>query len=93
MTFQLHPYVVILTVSALTALITAIIILRRDVPGSLVLGGVLLGTFVWSSAYAMSWSVVGLDEKIFWLKIMFFGVAAVPTLFLVFTLIFTHNEK
>src|SRR5258706_5677966 len=24
---------------------------------------------------------------------MFFGVAAVPTLFLVFTLIFTHNEK
>jgi diguanylate cyclase (GGDEF)-like protein/PAS domain S-box-containing protein len=93
MTFQLHPYVVILTVSALTALITTVIILRRDVPGSLVLGGVLLGTFVWNSAYAMSWSVVGLDEKILWLKIMFFGVAAVPTLFLVFTLIFTRNEK
>ena len=93
MTFQLHPYVVILAVSALTALIATIIILRRDVPGSLVLGGVLLGTFVWNSAYAMSWSVVGLDEKIFWLKIMFFGVAAVPTLFLVFTLIFTRNEK
>lgn len=93
MTFQLHPYVVILSVSALTALITAIIILRRDVRGSLILGGVLLGTFVWSGACAMSWSVVGLDEKILWLKIMFFGVTAVPTLFLAFTLIFTRNEK
>jgi len=93
MTFQFHPYVVVLTVSALTALITAIIILRRDVPGSLMLGGVLLGTFIWSGAYAMSWSVVELAEKILWLKIMYFGVAAVPALFLIFTLTFTRNEQ
>jgi len=93
MTFQLHPYAMMLTVSALTALITSIIVLRRDVPGSFALGSMLLGTFVWSSAYAMMWSLLELDQKILWLKIMYFGVAAVPTLFLVFTLIFTRNEK
>jgi hypothetical protein len=56
MTFQFHPYTVVLIVSALTALITSIIILRRDVPGSAALGGVLLSTFVWSGAYAIHWS-------------------------------------
>ena len=91
--FQLHPYAVVLAVSALTALAASIIILRRDVPGSLVLGGVLLSTFVWDSAYAMAWSLVELDDKILWMKITFFGVVTVPTLFLIFTLIITHNEN
>ncbi len=91
MIFQFHPYAVVLVVSALTALITSIIILRRDVPGSGALGGVLLSTFVWSGAYAMSWSLVGLDDKILWMKIMFFGVIAAPTLFLVFILKITRH--
>lgn len=92
MVFQFHPYAVVLGVSALTSLITAIIILRRNVSGSVALGGVLLGTFVWSSAYAMTWSLAELDAKIFWLKIMYFGVLSVPTLFLVFILKITHHE-
>jgi len=92
MTFQFHPYAVVLIVSALTALITSIIILRRDIPGSVALGGVLLSTFVWSGAYAMNWSVVELDDKIFWMKIMYFGVLGIPTLFLIFILEITHHE-
>ena len=90
--FQFHPYAVLLVFSALTALATSIIILRREVAGSTALGGMLLGTFVWSGAYAMTWALVGLSEKIFWLKIMYFGVGAVPGLFLIFTLKITHNE-
>ena len=91
MIFQFHPYAVVLVVSALTALITSIIILWRDVPGSGALGGVLLSTFVWSGAYAMSWSLVELADKILWMKIMFFGVIAAPTLFLVFILKITRH--
>jgi len=91
MIFQFHPYAVVLVVSALTALITSLIILRRDVPGSGALGGVLLSAFVWSGAYAMSWSLVELDDKILWTKIMFFGVIAAPTLFLVFILKITRH--
>ena len=92
MTFQFHPYAVVLIISARTALTTSTIILRRDVPGSVALGGVLLGTFVWSGAYAMTWSLVELDDKIFGLKVMYFGVLSVPTLFLVFILKITHHE-
>lgn len=92
MIFQFHPYAVVLIVSALTALTTSIIILRRDVPGSAALGGVLLSTFVWSGAYAMTWSLVELAEKILWMKIMYFGVLAVPTLFLAFVLKITHHD-
>jgi len=91
MTFQLQTYTVVLAVSALTTLVTSLIILRRDVPGSRTLAGVLVGAFVWSGAYAMTWSLTGLAEKILWLKIMYLGVSAVPTLFLIFTLIITHH--
>lgn len=93
MIFQLHPYVVVLVVSALTTLITSIIILRREAGGSLSLAGVLLSAFVWSGADAMSWSLAGLNDKILWLKIMYLGVSTVPTLFLVFTLKITRHEN
>ena len=88
-----HPYVILLFISALTSLTISIIILRREAPGATTLGGVLLGTFVWGAAAAMSEAVTGLDEKIFWLKVMYFGITAIPSLFLYFTLKITHNEK
>ena len=91
MMFQFHPYAIVLAISALAALVAALIILRRAVPGSWALGGVLLSSFVWSGAYALSWSVVGFYEKLLWLKFMYFGVGAVPGLFLIFTLIITHH--
>jgi diguanylate cyclase (GGDEF)-like protein/PAS domain S-box-containing protein len=93
MILQFHPYAVVLFVSALATLLTSIIILRRDVPGSSALGGVLLSTFIWSSAYAISWSLATLDEKLIWLKIAYLGVVAVPTSFLLFTLRITHYDN
>jgi diguanylate cyclase (GGDEF)-like protein/PAS domain S-box-containing protein len=92
MIFQFHPYAVVLAVSALTTLITSLIILRRDVTGSTALGGVLLGSFIWSGAYALTWSLIGLPEKVLWLKIMYLGVLVVPPLFLIFTLQITHRD-
>jgi diguanylate cyclase (GGDEF)-like protein/PAS domain S-box-containing protein len=41
----------------------------------------------------MSWSLVRLDDKIFWIKIMYFGVLAAPILFMVFILKITHHEN
>ena len=93
MAFQFHPYALVLLTSALTALTASVIILRRDVPGSIALGGLLLSAFVWSGAYAMTWSLVKLDDKLLWLRIMYFGVVAVPTLFLAFVLKVTHHEN
>jgi N-terminal 7TM region of histidine kinase len=86
MDFQFHPYAVVLLISALTTLVTSIIVLRREVPGAFLLGGVLISTFIWSGAYALSWSLVALAEKLIWIKITYLGVIAAPTLFLLFTL-------
>src|SRR5688572_25076779 len=92
MALQFHPYTVVLVVSALTTLITSLIILRRDVTGSTALGGVLLASFIWSGAYAMTWSLTDLQEKVLWLKIMYIGVVSVPVLFLIFTLQITQHD-
>ncbi len=93
MSFQFHPYVIVLAISALTTLAASIIVLWRDVPGSAALGGMLLNSFIWSSTYAMTWLVVPLDAKLIWLKIMYLGVVSVPTAFLVFVLRITHHDE
>ena len=93
MVLQFHLYTVVLAVSALTTLITSLIILRREVTGSTALGGVLLASFIWSGAYAMTWSLTSLQDKVLWLKIMYMGVVAVPALFLIFTLQITHHDN
>jgi diguanylate cyclase (GGDEF)-like protein/PAS domain S-box-containing protein len=92
MFFQFHPYSVVLAISALTTLIVSLFTRRRHAPGSSALFGMLLGMFVWGSAYAMTWFVVPLEQKIFWLKVMYAGVVAVPTFFLIFTLRITHRD-
>ena len=93
MSLQFHPYSVVLAISAVTTLLASIIALRRAAPGSATLGGMLLAMFIWGGAYALTWAFVGLEEKILWLKLMYFGVAAVPTLFLVFTLQITRHDR
>lgn len=48
---------------------------------------------IWSGGYAPQWMHIGAVAKIFWLKMMFIGVASIPTLFLLFALGFTHRES
>ncbi|NJC97892.1 MAG: hypothetical protein C3F07_04070 [Anaerolineales bacterium] len=92
MHFQFHPYSVVLALSAVTTLITAMIARRRTAPGSTALFGMLVAMFIWGGAYAITWTILPLEQKVFWLKIMYIGMVAVPTLFLVFTLHITHRE-
>jgi len=53
----------------------------------------LLGMFIWSFSYALTWALVPLVQKILWLKIMYLGVVMIPGLFLIFTLQITHRER
>ena len=91
--FQYHPYFLYLSISALVILIVLFLAWRRSAPGSLALKGLLLGMFIWSAAYAITWAAVPLTYKVFWLKVMFTGVVMIPGLFLVFTLHITHRES
>ncbi|MEW6285135.1 MAG: diguanylate cyclase [Chloroflexota bacterium] len=91
--FQLHPYFFVLAFSALATLSVIIIVWKRTAPGAFVLKVMLLGMFIWSGSYAMTWLVVPLQQKIFWLKATYLGVVVVPTCFLLFTLFLTNREK
>ena len=90
---QLHPYSIELAVSALVTLTVFLLARWRIAPGSAALRGMLLGMFIWGVAYALTWAVIPLEYKIFWLKVMYIGVLMVPGLFLIFTLRITHRDK
>jgi len=90
--FQLHPYSIILAVSALATLIVFLLARQRTAPGSSALRGMLLGMFIWGISYTLTWAVVPLEQKILWLKIMYVGVIMVPSLFMIFTLRITHRD-
>jgi diguanylate cyclase (GGDEF)-like protein/PAS domain S-box-containing protein len=90
---QLHPFSIVLAVSALATLTVFLLAQRRTAPGSLALRGMLLGMFIWGISYALTWAVLPLEQKIFWLKVMYIGVATVPPFFLFFTLRITHRDN
>jgi len=90
---QFHLYSIILAASALATLVVYFIARQRSAPGSVALKGMLIGMFVWGFSYALSWAFVPLEHKIFWLKMMFFGMTTVPGLFLLFTLRITHRDE
>ncbi|RPJ23239.1 MAG: PAS domain-containing protein [Chloroflexi bacterium] len=93
MSVQLYSYAFISILSALISLTASIMTWRRSVPGSSALSLLLLAMAIWSGCYATRWMDISVEAKIFWFRMMFMGVAAVPTLFLLFTLSFTHNES
>jgi PAS domain-containing protein len=88
-----HPYTIFSILSALISLIAAIIAWRRSAPGSLMLSLLLVSMAIWSSFYATRWMEISLSAKIFWFNIMYIGVLALPTLYLLFVLAFTHHDR
>jgi len=66
---------------------------RRNALGSFALGWLLFSMTLWSGANAMRWLDIPFEAKLFWFKFMYIGILSLPTLFLVFTLKFTQNER
>ncbi|HSL41790.1 MAG TPA: histidine kinase N-terminal 7TM domain-containing protein [Anaerolineales bacterium] len=93
MAIQIHTYAFISIFSALITLTASIATWRRSAPGSFALSLLLLAMSVWSGCYATRWMSISVEAKIFWFGIMFIGIAAIPTLFLVFAMAFTRNES
>ena len=92
MYFPLHPYAILSIVSALIALTASITAWRRSAPGSLTLSLLLLSMAIWSGFYSTRWMNISLEAKNFWFHLMYIGVVALPTLFFLFVLEFTHND-
>jgi diguanylate cyclase (GGDEF)-like protein/PAS domain S-box-containing protein len=92
MLIHIHPYVIFSILSALITLIASITARRRSAPGSLMLSLLLLSMAVWSGFYSTRWMNISLEAKVFWFNLMYLGVAALPTLFLLFVLGFTRDD-
>src|SRR5690349_18656611 len=92
MFFSIHPYAFFSVLSVLITLIASFVAWRRSAPGSFALSLLLLAMAVWSGCYATRWLEISTEAKIFWFRMMFTGVATLPTLFLVFALGFSRNE-
>ena len=90
---HIHPYAIFSIVSVLITLIASFTAWHRSAPGSMALSLLLLAMAIWSGCYATRWLEISIEAKIFWFRMMFIGVASIPTLFLVFALSFTRNES
>lgn len=93
MFIHLHPFAILSILSALITLISSLIAWRQIAPGSFALRFLLLAMAIWSGCYATRWLDIPVETKILYFRIMFIGVATIPTLFLVFALGFTRNES
>jgi diguanylate cyclase (GGDEF)-like protein/PAS domain S-box-containing protein len=52
----------------------------------------LISMAIWSAFYATRWMDISLAAKVFWFKVMYIGILALPTFFLLFVITFTHHD-
>lgn len=83
----------LLIISALITLSASIIVWRRSVPGSLTLGLLLFSMTIWSGFYAFNWLPILPSVKILLPNVVYLGVVAVPSFFLIFALSFTNHGE
>lgn len=91
MQLHFHLYAVFSLLSALLSLLALIVAWRRFATGSTSLSLLLASVLVWSALYSTRWMDISPDQKVLWFNVMFMGVTALPTLFLIFSLEFTGN--
>ena len=92
--FQYTPYAIPLALAALIAAVLAIYIWdRRDVPGAKPAALLMAALFVWSAGHMLEFMGADLETKLFWAKIEFFGMAALPLATFIFALEFSGHTK
>ena len=86
MILQFTPYTIPLICAALLAFGLGIYAWQhRDTNGAGPFAALMIGTAQWSAFYAIELSFVSLPTKVLCTNLMYFGVLAVPSFWLVFT--------
>ena len=88
------PIVASLVLAASASFVLALLAWRRrPAPGSKAASALMLGAAVWALGYALELASPGLPSKLLMAKVMRFGMAGVPTLWLIFTLAYTGRGE
>ncbi len=87
MQWQFNPYAGLLVISAVLSAVLAVIAWRRrPAPGATSMAMLMAAMSLWAGAYALELISVQLDAILFWVRLEYVAILAVPTLWLVFVL-------
>lgn len=78
--------------ATLCAMVAFLVWRRRQAPGALPLAILIMGTGIWSLAYAISMLYTTLAGQLFWVNLMYLGVVLVPGSWLLFALEYTGQS-
>jgi PAS domain S-box-containing protein/putative nucleotidyltransferase with HDIG domain len=94
MHFQYTPYVFLLVIAAvISAVLTLIAWQRHDVRAARPFGLLTLALCEWSIGYAFELSSANLSTQIFWAKTEYLGIVTIPFAWLLFSILYTGNER
>ncbi len=94
MTLRYTPYVGVLLVDCLIAIVMAYLVYRRrNMRGRTALVLIMLAALEVSLASALEISAVSLPAKVFWAKVGYLGNQSGPVLFLIFALEYTYQDE
>jgi PAS domain S-box-containing protein len=87
MTWHFQLYQLILLIAVGVALVVALVSWRRrETPGAAPLALIMLAVAVWAGLNLLEHAVVGFQNKLFFGKLQYLGIASVPALWLIFAL-------
>jgi PAS domain S-box-containing protein len=91
---QINVYAGLLVVSAvLSAALAVVAWRRRPTPGATSLAMLMAALAYWAAAYALEIVSNDLDAKLFWARMQYLSILAVPTLWLIFVLQFSGHTR
>jgi len=94
MHWQYNPYAVPLVIMALMlAALVTYAWRRRATPGAGPLALLLLAVLVWSLGYVLELSSTDLSSKVFWARVQYPGIVAVPLMWLGLVIQYMGQEK
>jgi PAS domain S-box-containing protein len=94
MHWQLNPYAILLSISALVSVGVAVYAWRRrPAPGAVPLALLMLGAATWALGYAVATGLKDLASRTFWAQVQYLGIATVPTLMLILTLQYVGQDQ
>lgn len=89
----LHPYAILSLLSALISFIALMTAWKRSLAGSWSLSLLLVSMMIWSGLYSTRWMNISEEVELLCFNLMYLGVTALPTFFLLFVLEFTRNTS
>jgi PAS domain S-box-containing protein len=84
---QINPYASLLIISALFSAFLAVLAWRRrPAPGAVALTALMVAMALWATGYVFELLGADLATMLFWAKVQYLAILAVPTLWLIFVL-------